>query len=121
MASAETTNTVNENREDRVEKEPKSNVAARVVWYLAGLLLTLLALRFVFALLGANPGNAIANFVYDVTYPFVTPFFGLFNYDVEAAGQGRFEVYTLVAVVIYALITWTVARALKLGRRETRE
>lgn len=52
-----------------------------VVWYIAGLLEALLALRFILALLGANPANMFASLVYGISYPFVAPFFSLFNYN----------------------------------------
>ncbi len=67
----------------RGEKEYKRSVATRVVWFIAGLILTLLAFRFVLSLLGANRGNGFASFIYAVTYPFVAPFFGLFNYQAQ--------------------------------------
>jgi hypothetical protein len=100
-----------------VEREHRTNVAERVVWFVAGVLLTLLGLRFLFALLGANPANGFANFVYSVTHPFVAPFFGLFNYNyVGGNGVGRFEIYTLVAMLVYALIAWGIARLVTLRR-----
>lgn len=91
-------------------------VAVRVVWYIAGVLLTLLGLRFVLALLGANAGSGFVSFVYSVTYPFVAPFFGIFGYDFTA-GQARFEAYTLLAMLVYALIAWGVAKLLLINRR----
>lgn len=97
------------------EREHKANVAERVVWLIAGTLLTLLSLRFVFAILGANPGNWLADLVYTVTYPFVAPFFNLFNYNF-VEGAGRFEAYTLVAIVFYALVAWGIAKLLTLRR-----
>lgn len=98
-----------------VERAHRANVAERVVWWIAGVLMTLLALRFVFALLGANTGNWLASFVYNVTHPFVAPFFGLFNYH-YVNGTGRFEAYTLVAMLIYALIAWGIARLVTIRR-----
>lgn len=99
-----------------VDREHRANVAERVVWFVAGILLALLALRFVFALLGANPDSGIGAFVYNVTYPFVAPFFNLFSYDQVNAGASRLEVFTLVAMAIYALIAWGIAKALTLRR-----
>lgn len=92
------------------------DVASRIVWYVAGILLSLLAIRFVLALLGANPENGFASFVYAVTYPFVAPFFGLFGYDFTA-GASRFEAFTLVAMAVYALLAYGIAKALTLTRR----
>ena len=37
-----------------------STLAQRIIWYIAGILLVLLAFRFVLTLLGANPNNAFA-------------------------------------------------------------
>ena len=98
------------------ERAHKSNVAERVVWFIAGILLTLLGLRFVFALLGANPDAGLADFIYGFTYPFVAPFFNLFSYDTVTAGASRVEFFTLVAMLIYALIAWGIAKALTLRR-----
>jgi hypothetical protein len=97
-------------------REHRSNVAERIVWLIAGILLTLLGLRFLFAMLGANPNNGIADFVYTITYPFVAPFFNLFSYDVVQAGDSRIEFFTLVAMLIYGLIAWGIARLLTLRR-----
>lgn len=109
----ETTREVND---PVVERAHKSNVAERVVWFIAGILLTLLGLRFIFALLGANPNNGFANFIYDVTHPFVTPFFNLFSYDEVTAGASRVEIFTLVAMLIYGLVAWGIARLLTIRR-----
>jgi uncharacterized protein YggT (Ycf19 family) len=77
---------------------------ARIVYFLGGLIVALLALRFVLALLGANTTNAFAQAVYTLSHPFVAPFFGLFNYQPQY-GASRFEVHTLVAIVVFGLLT----------------
>jgi hypothetical protein len=84
-------------------------ILARIVWFLASLLLLLLAVRFIFSLLGANRGNGFANFIYSASHPFVAPFFGLFHYNVVDYGASRFEVYTLVAMLVYGAIAWLIA------------
>jgi YggT family protein len=105
----------NADREEEYDSDYKMTVAERVIWFVAGVIISLLALRFLFALLGANPTNAIANFIYTVSHPFVAPFFNLFNYN-YINGSSRFEVYTLVAIVIYALIAAGLSRLVTLGR-----
>jgi len=84
-------------------------IAARVIWYIAGVLLVLLALRFFFVLLAANPANSVAKFVFNASHPFVAPFFSLFGYSIHY-GVSKFETFTLVAMVIYALIAFGLAR-----------
>lgn len=94
----------------------RTNIAARIVYIVGGIIIALLALRFIFALLGANPNNGIANFVYSTSHPFVAPFFGLFNFN-ETLGRTHFEVETLVAIVVYGLIMALLARLVSLGSR----
>lgn len=93
-------------------------IAARIVWYIAGVLLTLLAFRFVLALLGANQANGFANFIYSASHPFVAPFFNLFGYNLSY-GVSRFETYTLVAMAVYALVAYGIAKLFTLNRRTT--
>jgi YggT family protein len=93
-----------------------SSMAARVISLIGSLIVGVLALRFVFSLLGANRGNVIADFVYSVSAPFVTPFFGLFNYTPQF-GVVRFEFETLIAMAFYAVLTAVLVRIALLGRR----
>lgn len=94
-----------------------STVAERVIWYVAGVLLVLLAFRFVLALLGANPNNGFADFIYTASHPFVAPFFSLFGYNLQY-GVSRFETFTLVAMAVYAIIAYGLAKLVTLGRAE---
>ena len=98
-----------------VKQGQQSSVVARVVWLIAGVLLVLLAFRFVLILLGANPANGFANFIYTASHPFAAPFFGLFGYSIKY-GVSRVEVSTLVAMAVYALIAFGISRLLSLGR-----
>lgn len=90
-------------------------LAARIIWFITGVILVLLGFRFVFALLGANPANAFANFIYNASHPFVAPFFGLFGYDLQY-GVSRFETFTLVAMLVYLIIGWGLAKLVTIGR-----
>lgn len=94
---------------DEVEADHRMNVAARVIYLVGGTIVALLALRFLLALFGANMASGFANVVYSLTYPLAAPFFGLFNYD-PVMDKSRFELGTLVAIVVYALVTELIAR-----------
>ena len=100
-----------------IKAEHQQSVAARVVWFAAGVLLVLLGFRFILALLGANTTNGFANFIYSTSHPFVSPFFSLFSYKNITYGVSRFEVYTLVAIVFYAVVAWGIAKLFTLNRR----
>lgn len=111
------TETVHTESSPAVDRDHGKIVAARVIWFIAGVIIVLLALRFVLAALGGNPGNPFVDFVYTLTYPFVAPFFGMFSYDYVATGASRIEGYTLFAMAIYALLAWGITKALTLNRR----
>lgn len=108
-------------RRERVTTDSTDLRVARtqaVVYTLFGILEGLLIIRFFLALLGANPYNAFAQVVYGVTLPFIAPFATLFNERTTSSYIGRFEIDTLVAIVIYALIAWVVLRLLELGKKQ---
>lgn len=98
---------------DNPRKEHRITVAERVVYLVGGILLAILALRFLLMLLGANSGAGFADFIYTVSHPFVTPFFGLFNYR-EQFGVSRFEFETLLAIVVYAIVMVVLAKIVAL-------
>jgi len=101
----------------KVVDEHGTDVAERIVYFIGGLIMALLALRFLLSLMGANRGNAFASMIYSVSYPFAAPFFGLFNYQANY-GVSRFEFETLIAILVWGLVTLAVARLLTIGRRE---
>ena len=80
----------------------------RIMWFALGVLQTLLGLRFMLALLGANPNNGFASLIYGITGPFVLPFRTLF--PTPAAQGSVFELYTLIAMVVYFLLWWAIVR-----------
>lgn len=102
-------------REVQADQVSGARLAARLVWFVAGVLLVLLAFRFALALLNANPDSGFANFIYDASHPFVAPFFNLFSYDIQANGS-RVEVFTLVAMVVYALVAYGITRLLLIAK-----
>lgn len=93
---------------------PGSVVAQRIVWYVVGVIIALLLLRLVLQLLGANQGNGFVDFVYALSGIFAAPFFGMFSYT-PSYGVSYFEVSTLVAMVVYALLGWGVAKLFTIG------
>lgn len=102
-------------RDEVADRDHKQNVAQRVVWYIAGVILVLLAFRFLLSLLGANPGNGFADFIYGTSEPLVSPFFSLFNYDFDN-GTSRLEVFTLVAMAVYAVVAWGISKLVSINQ-----
>jgi hypothetical protein len=78
----------------------------QIVWYILGLLETLLAFRFVLKLFAANPDAGFTHFIYGVTYAFVAPFLSVFQIA-QVAGS-VLEWTTLLAMFVY----WAVAQGI---------
>jgi len=88
----------------------------KIVYLIYGILAGLLLIRFTLSLFGANRLNAFADLIYSVTDPLVAPFRGLFNID-ATYGVSRFDVESLIAIIVYGLIAWVITKALDLGRK----
>jgi hypothetical protein len=103
--------------ERKVEEAPVSGsvLAARVVSYILGVIEVILAFRFVLSLLGANRSNEFAQLVFNISNPLVQPFFGLFGYT-PTYGASHMEMYTLVAMAVYAIIAWGIIALIRLPR-----
>ena len=82
---------------------------ARIIEGITSLILALIAIRFVLTLLGANPENAFADIIYSLSYPFVAPFYGLFGYTLQL-GVARFEFESLLAMLVWGLVGYGIAR-----------
>lgn len=90
-------------------KAPIGVVLKRIVIYVAGVVIALLALRVVLLLLAANDENAFVNFIYGVSGVFAAPFYGIFNYE-PSYGEFTFEISSVVAGAVYALVAWGLAK-----------
>lgn len=90
----------------------------KVVWYIAGVIIALLALRILFLLLAANQGSPFVDFIYGLSGIFAAPFFGIFGYT-PAYGQSVLEVSSIIAILIYALIAWGFAKLATLTSNRT--
>jgi hypothetical protein len=78
------------------------------VWLLFGALEGLIAVRMLLKLIGANPGSWFAALVYQLSDLFLWPFQ---NLTVNPAfGNFVFELTSLIALLVYALIAWGLVR-----------
>lgn len=107
----------------RVEEPETVNgavFAARVVHFIFGVIIAFIVLRFILLLLGANTGNLFVDLVYGVSGVFVAPFYGVFN-NTPVFGQSIIDVSSIVAIVVYALISWALGALVTLGTRRRAE
>ncbi len=89
-------------------------VAQRIVWFIVGVVDAIIALRFILLLLGANREAGFTDFIYSVSAPLVSPFIGIFGQPTY--GQSVFEISSVLAVLVYTLIGWGIAKLLTIAR-----
>ena len=92
--------------------------ARQVIYLIFGIIEGLIAIRFVLRALGANPGAGFASFIYGVTAPLLAPFVGLFGTP-QFSGS-VLELHSIVAIIVYALLAWVLAKVAWLLLGETR-
>lgn len=91
-------------------------IASRVVYYIAGIIIALLALRVVLLVLAANQGTPFVDFVYGLSGVFAAPFYGIFSYE-PAYGKSVFEISSIVGIVVYGLVASGLAKLFTLTNR----
>lgn len=86
--------------------------AHQLVWFILGIIETLLVFRFVFKMIGANTYSGFTDFVYTVSYPFAAPFLGI----LPANGNGAMliEWSTLIGMVVYLVIAYGLIEVIHL-------
>lgn len=89
-------------------------IAQRVIWFFAGFIIVMLALRVLLLLLAANQGNFFVDFVYALGGFFAAPFVGIFGSP--SYGEFFFDTASVVAIVVYALLAWGLAKLVTLTR-----
>lgn len=89
--------------------------AIQVIWWVVGLIEVLIGIRFLLKLFGANPASAFVSFMYNLTWPLVAPFHGIFNTTQQ--GRSVFEPESIVAALIYLLLGWGIVSLIRLLSR----
>jgi len=80
----------------------------QLIYWIFGLIEGLILIRFVLKALAANPQAGFAEFIYGITAPLVAPFYGLFG---NPQAQGNIlELNSIVALIVYALLAWLLAK-----------
>jgi len=118
--TTQTPNTVTTNA--KTEDSPPQTLAY-FVYFLFGILEILLVFRFILRLTGANPGSEFVSLTYCVTRLFILPFLGIFPTTTVqgAATTGVFEPATLVAIFVYAAVSWGIVRLIAILSKQSGE
>lgn len=83
--------------------------AKQVLWLIVGTLVTMIGLRFVLLLLGANVNAGFGLLILSLTQPFVAPFLPLFGEQ-----QARVELSDLIAIAVYLLVGYGISKLLEI-------
>jgi uncharacterized protein YggT (Ycf19 family) len=102
---------------DIAQKLHMPTVVERLIWFSTAVLISLLSIRFLLALMGANPDSYFANFIYEATEPLVSPFYGLFSEDKFIIKETRLELNTVAAIAIYTLVAGAISKLLSILRK----
>jgi len=86
----------------------------QIVWYVLGLIETILLFRFILKLLGANPEAGFSAFIYAVTYIFAVPFLNVFSITYVAGSI--FEWTTLLAMGVYYIVAFGIIKLFLMGK-----
>lgn len=84
--------------------------------YAAGLVVVLLAIRFVLVLLPSAALGGFRQLVGTLTAPLVSPFTGLVHYAPTTSISGS-QILTLIAIVAYLILAWLLIKLMTLGRQ----
>lgn len=79
-----------------------------MIWLLFGILEATIAIRIGLKLIGANPESPIVALIYGFTDLFLFPFAGMVGSP--SAGNMQLELFSMFAMLIYALIAWALER-----------
>lgn len=95
---------------------------ASIIYAIGGFIETIIALRIILRLIGANSANAIVSWIYGWSTPFVTPFSGIFGQDATvvtqlpgAAVPSVFDWTAIIALIIIGIIVGVIG--VVFGRR----
>lgn len=77
---------------------------SQLVWLVFGAIEGLIGLRVLLKLVGANPANPFADWVYTSTDLLLGPFLGLTR--TPAANGIEFDISALIGMLVYMLLAW---------------
>ena len=82
------------------------------IWFVVGIIVALLAFRFIFELTDANPYNSFVQLIYTLSYPFAGPFESIFG--ITTVSRSTFDWSSLVAIIVYILIGYALVQLLRI-------
>jgi YggT family protein len=94
------------------ERRNVAYTATQLIWLFFGVLIGMIGLRILLMLIGANPANPFANFVYGFTDLFLWPFAGLTG--TPGANGMVLDIPAIIAIFVYALLAWVIVKIVRI-------
>ena len=104
---------VTEMHDEVAARRARARWISGLVSFLFGILVVLIALRFLLKAIIANPDNGFVQFIYSVTEPFVAPFLTILPATSNREGQ-VWEWSSLIAIAIYLMLDWMPVKLIHL-------
>jgi len=105
-------NRLSEVRTSRTESGQEQRLfsfkATQLIWLGLVMLEALIALRIGLKLIGANPENPFAAFVFGLSHIFLFPFEGLIG--TPTSGGLTLQLSSIIGMLVYALLAWAFER-----------
>lgn len=95
-------------------------VIAKILYSILLIIETIIAVRFVFMLVGANENNPFVSLVYEISSIFVNPFQNIFDVN-WSLGRFYIDVDAVVALVIYMLAAFVAIEINKVFSHSSKE
>lgn len=86
--------------------------AQRIIYYVFGVIQAFILIRFVLKLVAANPSSPFTQIIYNTSWVFVFPFNAVVPNN--TVGGTVFEWFSLIALVVYALVSIGLAKLIGL-------
>ena len=89
---------------------------AQIIWFITSVIAIILALRFIFLILGANLTGVVL-FIYNISSVLVLPFVGIF--PAARTGESYFDPAALLGIALYYLLGYLLIQAISLLSKRT--
>lgn len=97
----------------------RKTTVVNFIWFIYGFIAILLGIRMFMKLFGANYQNGFVDMIYSVSGALSAPFDTIFGVKATEAGNitAVFEPSIVVAIAVYGLVAWGIAKLLTLNER----
>lgn len=92
----------------------------QIIWYVLGVVETILGFRLFLKLAGANAGSPFTSFIYNISYPLAAPFLGILRTPATPDGF-VLESSTILAMMVYVVVAYGVVYFIKLIKPTSKE